>query len=66
MRFQLRRRPSRPGGRERRVLRLPERRSLDPDPARHLAETNAWIVEALDENGEVEDDADSDQSEAEK
>ena len=44
----------------------PERRSLDPDPARHLAETNAWIVQALDENGKVDDDADNDQSETEK
>jgi hypothetical protein len=23
----------------------PERAALDPDPARHLAETNAWILE---------------------
>ena len=25
----------------------PARRALDPDPARHLAETSAWLMEAL-------------------
>ena len=44
----------------------PERRSLHPDPARHLAETNAWIVEPLDESGDVNDDAEADQGESQQ
>jgi hypothetical protein len=44
----------------------PARRSLDPDPARHLAETNAWIVESLEESGDVDDDAEGDQAKPEQ
>jgi hypothetical protein len=25
----------------------PERAALDPDPARHLAETNAWVIDPV-------------------
>jgi hypothetical protein len=44
----------------------PERRSLDPNPARHLAETNSWIVAPLDEGRNVDDDAEGDQGEPEQ
>jgi hypothetical protein len=43
-----------------------ERRSFDPDPARHLAETNAWIVEPLEETRDVDGDPDADQRETEQ
>jgi hypothetical protein len=41
-------------------------RSLEPDPARHLAETHAWIVEPLDESGDVNEDAEADQGESQQ
>jgi hypothetical protein len=39
----------------------PERKELDPDPARHLGATETWIVESLEGTGDVEDDAEPDE-----
>jgi hypothetical protein len=38
-----------------------ERRALDPDPARHLAETTTWVLEELERPPDVGDDADADE-----
>jgi hypothetical protein len=38
----------------------PERAALDPDPARHLAETSTWILEPLERTSDVDEHADSD------
>lgn len=35
----------------------PERRALDPDPARHLQKTETWIVEPLERTSQIEGDA---------
>jgi ribosomal protein L11 methylase PrmA len=43
----------------------PERRSMDPDPARHLRQTETWIVEPLEGTRQVEHDAEADEQQAE-
>jgi hypothetical protein len=44
----------------------PERRSLDPDPARHLRETRTWHVDPLERPRQVEHDAQPDEEQPEQ
>jgi hypothetical protein len=43
----------------------PERKSFDPDPVRHLRQTETWIVESLERSRQVEHDAEADQQQTE-